>query len=26
VTGTITEQDSSIMSEIADAVHWKRND
>ena len=26
VTGTITEEDSSIMSEIADAVHWKRND
>jgi putative glycerol-1-phosphate prenyltransferase len=26
VTGTITEHDSSLMSEIADAVHWRRND
>ena len=26
VTGTITEQNSSLMSEIADAVHWRRND
>jgi phosphoglycerol geranylgeranyltransferase len=26
VTGTITEKDSSLMSEIADAVHWKKND
>ena len=23
VTGTITERDSSLMSEIADAVHWR---
>ena len=23
VTGTITEKDSSLMSEIADAVHWR---
>ena len=26
VTGTITEENSNLMSEIADAVHWKRHD
>jgi len=26
VTGTITEKKSNLMSEMADAIHWKKND